>query len=101
MEFLLREHSLDVEPDLVERVEELDAAVRAVVRRGVEAGVFAADLPERDALSSTACSTDSPSFSTTEAEPVRVPLTEPHAVVAAASTPTRDTSPDGFRFPCG
>ena len=46
MEFLLREHSLDAEPDLVERVEELDVAVRAVIRRGAEAGVFAADLPD-------------------------------------------------------
>lgn len=46
MEFLLRERSLDAEPDLVERVEELDATVRTLVRRGADAGVLAADLPD-------------------------------------------------------
>ncbi len=44
--FLLRERSLDVEPDLTARVEALDAQVTALVRRGRAAGVLTAELPE-------------------------------------------------------
>ena len=46
MEFLLRERSLDVEQDLAARVEALDDAVRALVRRAQRAGVLVADLPD-------------------------------------------------------
>lgn len=46
MEFLLRERSLDVEPDLAARVDELDAQVAALVRRGKAAGVLDVELPE-------------------------------------------------------
>ncbi len=45
LEFLLRDRSLDVEPDLVDRLDALDAPVRALVRRAHDEGVLAADLP--------------------------------------------------------
>jgi AcrR family transcriptional regulator len=46
LEFLLRERSLDTEPDLVARVEALDEPVRALVRRAQHVGVFDAGLPD-------------------------------------------------------
>lgn len=46
LEFLLRERSLDAEPELTARVEALDAPVRDVVRRAQAAGVLRADLPD-------------------------------------------------------
>ncbi len=44
--FLLRERSLDTEPELIARVEALDAPVRALVRRAQDEGVIRADLPD-------------------------------------------------------
>lgn len=46
MAFLRRERSLDTEPELIARVEALDAPVRALVRRAQAEGVFRADLPD-------------------------------------------------------
>ncbi|HEV7452535.1 MAG TPA: TetR/AcrR family transcriptional regulator [Pseudonocardiaceae bacterium] len=46
MAFLRRERSLDTEPELIARVEALDAPVRALVRRAQAEGVFSADLPD-------------------------------------------------------
>lgn len=46
LEFLLRERSLDAEPDLTRRMDELDAPVRALVRRGQADGVLTPDLPD-------------------------------------------------------
>lgn len=45
IEYLLRERSLDVEPDLTERVEALDAPLAALVRRAQDGGQLRADLP--------------------------------------------------------
>jgi AcrR family transcriptional regulator len=45
LEFLFRDRSLDAEPDLVERLDALDAPVRALVRRAQDEGVLATDLP--------------------------------------------------------
>lgn len=45
VEFLMRERSLDVEPDLLERVDALDEPVRELVRRAQRAGVLRAGLP--------------------------------------------------------
>jgi AcrR family transcriptional regulator len=44
--FLLRERSLDTEPELIARVEALDAPVRALVRRAQTDGVIRADLSD-------------------------------------------------------
>lgn len=46
MAFLRRERSLDTEPELVARLEALDAPVRALVRRAQAEGIFRADLPD-------------------------------------------------------
>lgn len=45
VEFLLRERSLDVEPELVARYERLDEPVIALMRRAQAAGQCRADLP--------------------------------------------------------
>ncbi|WP_208817652.1 TetR/AcrR family transcriptional regulator [Micromonospora echinofusca] len=45
VEFLLRERSLDIEPELVARYEQLDAPVIALMRRAQIAGQVRADLP--------------------------------------------------------
>ncbi|HZA16409.1 MAG TPA: TetR/AcrR family transcriptional regulator [Pseudonocardiaceae bacterium] len=46
LEFLLRERSLDSEPELIARVEALDAPVRAMVRRAQAENVIRANLPD-------------------------------------------------------
>lgn len=46
LEFLLRERSLDSEPELIARVEVLDAPVRAMVRRAQAENVIRANLPD-------------------------------------------------------
>lgn len=46
MEFLCRERSLDTEPELIARVEALDAPVLGLVRRAQAEGVLTADLPD-------------------------------------------------------
>ncbi len=46
MEFLLRERSLDVEPDLTARLEALDEQVRALVRRAQAEGTLRRELPD-------------------------------------------------------
>ncbi len=46
LEFLLRERSLDIEPELLTRLEALDAPVRAAVRRAQSGGVLGADLSD-------------------------------------------------------
>ncbi len=46
LEFLLRERSLDIEPELLTRLEALDAPVRAAVRRAQSGGVVGADLTD-------------------------------------------------------
>lgn len=46
MEFLLRERSLDVEPEITARVEALDRPLLALVARARDAGLIAARVPE-------------------------------------------------------
>lgn len=46
VEYLMRERSLDVEPDLTARVEALDEPVRALVRRAQAAGRLRAGVPD-------------------------------------------------------
>lgn len=46
LEYLLRERTLDAEPELNSRMEALDEPVRALVRRAQAAGVFRPDLPD-------------------------------------------------------
>jgi AcrR family transcriptional regulator len=46
VEYLMRERSLDVEPDLTARVEALDEPVRALVRRAQAAGRLRTGVPD-------------------------------------------------------
>ncbi len=45
LEFLLRERSLEVESELISRLDDLDAPVRTLVRRAQDEGVLVGDLP--------------------------------------------------------
>lgn len=46
LEFLLRERSLDTEPELLHRVDALDERLRQLVGRGQDAGTLRSDVPD-------------------------------------------------------
>jgi AcrR family transcriptional regulator len=46
VEFVYRQQSLDREPELLARYQEMDEPLRALIRRGQEAGKLRADLPD-------------------------------------------------------